>query len=170
MSSAEPLALAEMPYRTTEQLVESRLAGSFRCHGYIVPSFLLALVVCAWFVTWGDWKFFEQEDFCGFYDAQALSMIDGRFDVPPAAIGDEAFIFQGKAYGYFGIGPALLRIPLVVAFESMEGRWSRMMMIIGTAINLICAYRSYSFATNQPSPPQLSACCTRFSLSVPASV
>jgi hypothetical protein len=56
------------------------------------------------FVTWGDWKFFEQEYFCGFYDAQALSMIDGRFDVPPAAIGDEAFIFQGKAYGYFGIG------------------------------------------------------------------
>jgi hypothetical protein len=150
MSSAEPLALAEMPYRTTEQLVESRLAGSFRRHGYIVPSFLLALVVCAWFVTWGDWKFFEQEDFCGFYDAQALSMIDGRFDVPPAAIGDEAFIFQGKAYGYFGIGPALLRIPLVVAFESMEGRWSRMMMIIGTAINLICAYRILLLIRNKP--------------------
>ena len=150
MSSAEPLALAEMPYRTTEQLVESRLAGSFRRHGYIVPSFLLALVVCAWFVTWGDWKFFEQEYFCGFYDAQALSMIDGRFDVPPAAIGDEAFIFQGKAYGYFGIGPALLRIPLVVAFESMEGRWSRMMMIIGTAINLICAYRILLLIRNKP--------------------
>jgi len=150
MSSAEPLALAEIPYRPTEQLVESRLAGSFRRHGYVVPSFLLALVVCAWFVTWGDWKFFEQEAFCGFYDAQALSMIDGRFDVPPAAIGDEAFIFQGKAYGYFGIGPALLRIPLVVAFESMEGRWSRMMMIIGTAINLICAYRILLLIRNKP--------------------
>src|SRR2546430_9025481 len=120
MSSAEPLALAEMPYRTTEQLVESRLAVSFRCHGYIVPSFLLALVVCARFVPWGDWKFFAQEDFCGFYDAQALSMLDGGFDVPPVAIGDEAFNFQRKAYGDFVLGPARLRIPLVVAFESME--------------------------------------------------
>src|SRR5438552_17464504 len=98
MSSAEPLALAEMPYRTTEQLVESRLAGSFRCHGYIVPSFLLALVVCSWFVTWGDWKFFEQEDFCGFYDAQALSMIDGCFVVPPPATRATPFLFQRKPY------------------------------------------------------------------------
>jgi hypothetical protein len=115
--------------------------SDWRRHAYILPSFALALIVCAWFITWGDWKFFEREYFCGFYDAEALSMLDGRFDVPPGAIGDEAFIFQGKAYGYFGIAPALLRLPLVVAFENMDGRWSRLMMLIGCGINLFCAYR-----------------------------
>jgi hypothetical protein len=99
------------------------------------------LIVCAWFVTCGDWKFFEPEDFCGFYDAQARSLIEGRLDVPAAAIGSEAFTFQGKTYGYFGIGPALLRIPLVIASPKLDGLWSRMMMMIGCSINLICIYR-----------------------------
>lgn len=110
-------------------------------HKYILPSFVISLGVCAWLVTWASWKFFEPEEFCSFYDAQALSILDGRLDVPPAAIGSEAFVFHGKAYGYFGIGPALLRIPLVVAFEKMDGRWSRMMMMIACTINLICAYQ-----------------------------
>ncbi len=59
----------------------------------------------------------------------------------PAAIGYEAFTFQGKTYGYFGIAPALLRIPLVIASAKMDGLWSRMMMMIACAINLICIYR-----------------------------
>jgi hypothetical protein len=109
-------------------------------HAYILPSIFLSLIVCAWFVTWGDWKFFEPEDFCGFYDAQARSLIEGRLDVPLSAIGNEAFTFQGKTYGYFGIGPALLRIPLVMASPKMDGLWSRMMMLIACAINLICIY------------------------------
>ncbi len=142
MQLGEHLALAEIPAGRGERDVKPGLSDSFlRRHGYIVPSFVLAMLVCAGFVTWGGWKFFVPEDFSGFYDAQALSMIDGRFDVPPAAIGSEAFIFHGKAYGYFGIAPALLRIPLVIVFEGMEGRWSRLMMMIGCAINLICAYR-----------------------------
>ena len=110
-------------------------------HAYILPSIFVSLIVCAWFVTWGDGKFFEPEDFCGFYDAQARSLIEGRLDIPPAAIGNEAFTFQGKTYGYFGIGPALLRIPLVIASAKMDGLWSRMMMMIACAINLICIYR-----------------------------
>lgn len=109
-------------------------------HAYILPSFVISILICAWFVTWGDWKLFEPEDFCGFYDAQARSIIAGHLNVPPAAIGSEAFSFQGKTYGYFGIGPALLRIPLVVAFQNMDGRWSRLMMMIACTINLICAY------------------------------
>jgi hypothetical protein len=110
-------------------------------HAYILPSFLVSILICAWFVTWGDWTFVEREDFCGYYDAEARSLIAGHFDVPPAAIGAESFTFQGKTYGYFGIGPALLRIPLVVLFKNMDGRWSRLMMFLACTLNLICAYR-----------------------------
>lgn len=129
ISSSEPVRL------------ESINATSFwRDHAYILPSFLISLIVCAWFVTWGDWKFFEPEQFCGFYDAQALSMIDGRLDVPPDAMGSEAFVFQGKTYGYFGIAPALLRLPLIIASDGMDGLWSRLMMLSACTLNLICAY------------------------------
>ena len=114
---------------------------AWRRHAYILPSFLLSLVVCGWFVTWGDWKFFERESFCSFYDAQALSMIDGHLDVPPQAIAFEAYIFQGKTYGYFGIAPALLRIPLLITFNHLDGLWSRALMMLACAINLICVYR-----------------------------
>ena len=123
---------------------------AWRDHAYILPSLLISLVVCAWFVTWGDWKLFEPEQFCGFYDAQTLSMIDGRLDVPPAAIGCEAFVFQGKTYGYFGIAPALLRLPLVIVSDGMDGLWSRLMMMTACAINLICAYSILRLIRKQP--------------------
>ena len=105
-----------------------------------------------WFVTWGDWKFFEPEDFCGFYDALARSILHGHLDVPRDAIGVEAFTFEGRAYGYFGIGPALLRIPLVLIFKNMDGLWSRMMMMIAGTVTLLCAYRILRlFRTNSRS-------------------
>ena len=119
---------------------DSRLKICWRAHSYILPSFGLAIIVWCWFVTAGSWHFFQQEDFCGFYDAYARSIIHGHFDVPRSAIGAEAFTFQGKTYGYFGIGPALLRIPLILLFPEMDGLWSRVMILIAAAISLVCAY------------------------------
>ena len=112
----------------------------WRSHSYILPSFALSIIVWCWFVTWGDWRFFQQEDFCSFYDAYARSIVHGHFDVPRSAIGAEAFTFEGKAYGYFGIAPALLRIPLVVLLPEMDGRWSRLMILMAATISLLCAY------------------------------
>src|SRR6266403_2741060 len=143
---------AEAPFPSSTACVEPhseiRLLDAARSwrqvwsdHAYILPSIFLSLIVCAWFVTWGDWKFFEPEDFCGFYDAQARSILHGHLDVPRDAIGVEAFTFEGKTYGYFGIGPALLRIPLVLIFPHMDGLWSRLMILIAATISLICAYR-----------------------------
>ncbi|MBV9618419.1 MAG: hypothetical protein JO201_04330 [Verrucomicrobia bacterium] len=116
------------------------LRARWRCHSYIIPSFIASLIVWCWFVTWGDWKFFHQEDFCGYYDAYARSILHGRFDVPRSAIGVEAFTFEGKTYGYFGIAPALLRIPLVLIFPNMDGLWSRTMVLVAATISLICGY------------------------------
>ena len=119
-------------------------------HGYILPAYCVTVLVCAWFVTWGNWNFFDKEDFCGFYDAQARSILSGRLDVPPAAIGTESFSFGGKTYGYFGIAPSLLRIPLVAIFKNMDGRWSHLMMFIASLINLVCAYRVLQLVAGNP--------------------
>jgi hypothetical protein len=48
-----------------------------------------------------------------FYDAQARSILHGRLDVPPESLGVEAITLKGRTYGYFGIGPALLRLPIM---------------------------------------------------------
>lgn len=119
---------------------ETALRTWWRCHSYIIPSFVVSLIVWCWFVTWGDWRFFQQEDFCGYYDAYARSMLQGHLDVPRSAIGVEAFTFEGKAYGYFGIAPALLRVPLVLIFPNMDGLWSRVMILVTATISLICGY------------------------------
>src|SRR5205823_4265976 len=137
----EPLALQKTSSLVRCDPQSRRIGQAWRTHGYILPAFIVTLLACAWFCTWGDWRFFEPEEFCRFYDAQAIALLDGRLDVPPTAIGTEAFIVGAKTYGYFGIAPALLRLPLVIAFDGMDGLWSRLMMMAAAAINLICAYQ-----------------------------
>jgi hypothetical protein len=113
----------------------------FAQHGQVLASFALCLLVLGWFVTWGDWRLFDAERFGGYYDAQARSILQGRLDVPPAAIGFEAFVRNGKSYGYFGVAPALLRMPLLLLFPHMDGHWSRLMMLIGAGLSMLYAYR-----------------------------
>ena len=95
----------------------------------------ISLVLLAWLVTEGDWDFFPPGGFLEqFYDAQALSLLHGRIDVPLEAIAPEAFMRNGKAYGYFGPTPALLRLPLELLLPGMHGRWSRLSMLLASAL------------------------------------
>ncbi len=112
---------------------------------FLVPAIGVLLVFC-WFLTFGTWHLLEQETppvhFTErFYDAQALSLLHGRLDVPPEAIGFEAFVHDGKYYGYFGLMPALLRVPLLAWFPSLEGRLNRPIMFLACAVNLFVSYR-----------------------------
>ena len=97
------------------------------------------MAICAWFVTWGDWNLFDREHFCGFYDAQARSLIAGRLDVPQAAIGTESFTFHGRTYGIPESVRRCFGSPWFL-FKNMDGRWSRVMMFIACSLNLICVY------------------------------
>jgi len=47
------------------------------------------------------------------FNSQLRSLLEGRFDIDPRIIGNEAFVREGKTYTYFGILPALLRLPLL---------------------------------------------------------
>lgn len=47
------------------------------------------------------------------FNSMAQHFVQGRFDVDPASIGDEGFLRDGAVYAYFGILPALLRVPLL---------------------------------------------------------
>ena len=94
-------------------------------------------LLLAWLVTGGDWDFFPKAGFLeSFYDAQAQSLLHGRIDVPPEAIATEAFMRNGKAYGYFGPTPALMRLPLEVLLPGMYGRWGAVSMLLASALTL----------------------------------
>jgi hypothetical protein len=97
----------------------------------------LVMVALCWMVTEGDWNFFGTTGRLeGVYEAQAESLLDGRIDVAPEGIGDEAFVRNGKSYAYFGPTPALFRIPLVLLAPGMNGKWSRLSMMFGSALML----------------------------------
>ncbi len=89
-------------------------------------------------VTEGGSKFFPVAGvFEGFYDAQAASLLHGRIDVPPEALGAEAFVHNGKSYGYFGPTPALVRLPLNVLIPGLARHWNRLSMLLASVL-LIC--------------------------------
>lgn len=55
------------------------------------------------------------------YDSLAKSLLQGRADVDPDLIGIEAFSVNGHTFMYFGLFPALLRLPFVVSGSQLVG-------------------------------------------------
>lgn len=52
-----------------------------------------------------------------FFGQQARSILSGTFEVEPEALPGECYWFTEKCFGYFGITPSLLRLPLIVLFD-----------------------------------------------------
>ncbi|MBU3702393.1 MAG: hypothetical protein FGM58_10155 [Acidimicrobiia bacterium] len=67
--------------------------------------------------TWDvDYSYRGQEFNATFFNEQAISMLDGRLDVPFAGYRwTECFIIDDKCFGYFGITPSILRFPVIAA-------------------------------------------------------
>jgi hypothetical protein len=83
-----------------------------------------------------------------FYEGQATAILHGHLDVPRSAIGDEAIVVGGRDYGYYGIAPALLRVP-VMAF--MDGSpylapWYYLLAFTLEAVALVGIARSLGLA------------------------
>jgi hypothetical protein len=106
-------------------------------------AFLATGAVCAMafaaMVSWGTFRMLYPETLSAFYDFQALSLMQGRLDVPAGAIGSEAFLFGGKSYGYFGPTPALLRLPFVI-FGVAFAELTRVAMLVYFIGCLVAAY------------------------------
>jgi hypothetical protein len=117
---------------------------SLRGQVHLIPAIVLVLATFVWMVTYGTWDLTRRETFGQFYDGQAHSLLDGQWDVDPLYIDFEAFVRDGKTYGYFGFVPALFRVPIEFLFPdfafSMTGRWSRLSETIACCVTLWYAY------------------------------
>lgn len=120
-------------------LSPSRVLLALRPH----RAFLLTAAVCslafAAMITNGTFQLLFHESFGNFYDFQALSSLQGRLDVPEESLQGESFVYNGKIYGYFGVTPALLRLPFVI-FGVAFGELSRAAMLVFYAATLVGAY------------------------------
>ena len=115
------------------------MARAFRQHICFGCMAAVAALVFSYMVTDGEFSFDYSESFGSFYDFQAASILHGHLDVPREAIGGEAFIVHGKAYGYFGPTPAFMRIPFVV-LRLAFGKLSRAFMLLEYVGCLVFAY------------------------------
>jgi tetratricopeptide (TPR) repeat protein len=82
----------------------------------------------------------EPDGPCQYFDAQADALSSGRLDVDPYHIGNEAFLFDDVAYGYFGMTPALLRMPLHALLPSLWGRWARVLILLAMLVTVLAAH------------------------------
>lgn len=48
------------------------------------------------------------------FNAMLLHLLDGRVDVDPGVLVGEGFVRDGRSYAYFGVVPALLRLPMLL--------------------------------------------------------
>ena len=75
--------------------------------------------------------------FSQFYDIQAEAFLDGNLHVPDGSLGIEGFRHDGHEYLYFGPLPALLRLPLTIATDSMFGRLSAPSMLAAWCLGAV---------------------------------
>jgi hypothetical protein len=107
-------------------------------------------------LTYGTGRLFEADAFGNFYDYQAQAWLHGRWDVPEPALGGEAFVVNGKVYGYFGPTPALQRLP-AIALGVGFGRLTRCCMLVDFAACLLAGYlilRHAAHLGGQIAPPR----------------
>jgi hypothetical protein len=73
----------------------------------------------------------------GFFDAQARAFLDGSLAVPPEAVGLEGFVVDGRTYQYFGPVLALLRVPVLMLTDALDGRLTRISLALAVVVLLV---------------------------------
>ena len=76
-----------------------------------------------------------------FFDAQARSLLDGRWNVSPKSLFFEGFLVNGKVYEYFGPVPAVLRMPVTAVTHELDGRLGQLSMLLAFAVALLFTVR-----------------------------
>ena len=72
-----------------------------------------------------------------FYDVQARQLFHGHLSVPLDRIGLEAFRHGDVHHLYFGIFPALLRMPLLLVTDRFDGRLTQLSMALAWVLLLV---------------------------------
>lgn len=72
--------------------------------------------------------------FANYFDGQARAFLDGHLAVDKGVLGIEAFIRDGKEYMYFGPLLGLLRLPVLIFTNELDGRLTLLSLFFATAL------------------------------------
>jgi hypothetical protein len=100
----------------------------------------LAVMVLGWVVAAGRLELAVRPS-SDFFDAQARAWLDGRWDLPFEVLRIEAFAIDGKAFTYFGVVPAALRLPVIMLADAVgyavDGRLAQPFMLMALVLALV---------------------------------
>jgi hypothetical protein len=99
----------------------------------------VALFVFSWMITNARFDFFKREPFGQIQDAQARALFHGRWNIPPDVAYIEGFQIHGKTFTYFGPFLAVLRMPVLLVTDRLDGRLTIVSMILAFVVLLIAA-------------------------------
>lgn len=87
-------------------------------------------------------------DYSLVFNEMLTRLLHGRFDISPATIGDEAIVYHGHTYAYFGLFCALLRLPLVLVGQTGLDI-AKPSMILAAAVSLAARLAALNLALNR---------------------
>jgi hypothetical protein len=88
------------------------------------------------------WHVFDRGPFTSdFFDVQGRALSRGHLTVPPAVASIEGFVVDGHTHLYFGIVPALVRLPVVAFTHALDGRLVLVSMLAGFVVGCLAAAR-----------------------------
>ena len=96
----------------------------------------ISLLVFGWFLTLGRPDLVQYRGFGEVFDLQARAFFHGRLALPDNSLGFEGFVVGGKTYAYFGVFPALARMPVFLLTDRFDGRLSGLSMLVAYVIAL----------------------------------
>lgn len=98
-----------------------------------------------YFTSLGTWDITTQRDdggwSGGFFKAQAESMLQKRLDVRPADIQAECFQRRRRCYGYFGLTPSIVRLPVIGVLRTWESAATPLFLVIAVILAYGAALR-----------------------------
>jgi hypothetical protein len=103
----------------------------------------VALVVFVLLATSGQpWRLLERGPFSSdFYDVQARALSRGHLAVPAEAASIEGFVHDGEVHFYYGLVPAIARVPVSAFTDALDGRLGLVSMVGGLAVGALAAAR-----------------------------
>jgi hypothetical protein len=104
----------------------------------------LVAVVVFWLIATclQPWHLFDKGPYTtDFYDAQARALVHGHLDVPAKVAGIEGFEIDGKTQIYFGIGPAIMRLPFSGVSDVFDRRLSLLSELLALSVLGLAAAR-----------------------------
>jgi hypothetical protein len=101
---------------------------------FLIP-FFCGLILVGLSTNW-TYNLFAPQFLWKAYNYYFLAMMDGRLDIPAEAIGREGGYFDGKAYMYYGLLPALARIIIYPFVDLSQTPTSLFFVLLFTLVGL----------------------------------